>query len=625
MASEEILHDIHSDFGTKSYEEAHSSSSANPLLLRLHHALSSCSTCVVEGADFRKSEESVLELVDFLNSISDSIVNEPEDDILENNGFQILSEIHRYIAASTLNQAVVDALSFELPKAVARFACASKRCLEMAESIVLCFTDKCSPRDMLSVLCEALGSPSEMFKIPNYFTPLLNGLPKVFVSIQRQQLKHVKAAVPVILSALKMMSIELDDEDADPQDLYHTAVRVADSIKVICMKLENAEKDKLHALLGLYVLEIMALISMGMRQRVSSSLPLVIQLSQFFQHCGLSYTGLIVGSDIDKLHVIMGDDGDDCRSCFSHVHQGALLSVIWGHKSNEVALAAQTDIAAVKNELIYSQTKRWQAIGMFKHIFSYVNIPWHLKQLAIDFLLSITSGNMRLSTPDWNMDCSMYIPSLYATLQGIQVVIMYASEGMLRKKAFAAFKKVLADVPSSIRFDLLMALIKNSDSSSMIAVLLDCVKEEMRNEITKRTDVRNGALGESNGEFQGVSFWSASVLELVELVLRPPKGGPPALPEYSDAVLAALNLYRFILITESTGKTNYTKVLLKENLQKVYKEWLLPLRTLVTGIEAENQKDYSELTSDMLCALNPVELVLYRCIELVEENIRQCA
>jgi hypothetical protein len=33
-----------------------------------------------------------------------------------------------------------------------------------------------------------------------------------------------------------------------------------------------------------------------------------------------------------------------------------------------------------------------------------------------------------------------------------------------------------------------------------------------------------------------ISFWSPSVLELVESVLRPPQGGPPSLPEQSDAV-----------------------------------------------------------------------------------------
>lgn len=127
MDSKEIFDNIHSDTRMKSGEEPDSSSSINPLLLRLHQALSQCSTSVkslflalyffyalflmffffwqvVEGDDFRKSEQSILELVDFLNSISDFIVNEPENNIVENNGFQILSKIHIYIADSTLNQ-----------------------------------------------------------------------------------------------------------------------------------------------------------------------------------------------------------------------------------------------------------------------------------------------------------------------------------------------------------------------------------------------------------------------------------------------------------------------------------------------------------------------------------------
>lgn len=43
------------------------------------------------------------------------------------------------------------------------------------------------------------------------------------------------------------------------------------------------------------------------------------------------------------------------------------------------------------------------------------------------------------------------------------------------------------------------------------------------------------------------------------------------------------------------------------------------------GIEAENRKDYDEMASGVLCALNPVELVLFRCIELVEEKLQQPA
>ena len=39
-----------------------------------------------------------------------------------------------------------------------------------------------------------------------------------------------------------------------------------------------------------------------------------------------------------------------------------------------------------------------------------------------------------------------------------------------------------------------------------------------------------------NKTFSDTPFWNPGVIELVELVLRPPQGGPPFLPEQSDAV-----------------------------------------------------------------------------------------
>lgn len=49
---------------------------------------------------------------------------------------------------------IIDALAFELPKAVARFACVSARCLGVAEGVVDLFVERCSPREMLSILLE---------------------------------------------------------------------------------------------------------------------------------------------------------------------------------------------------------------------------------------------------------------------------------------------------------------------------------------------------------------------------------------------------------------------------------------------------------------------------------------
>ncbi|XP_071918222.1 aberrant root formation protein 4-like isoform X1 [Coffea arabica] len=633
---------------------------------RLRQSLSSCSQLIQTGVDFRKSEQSLSDLVLFLNSISDSVVREPENQDLENASFQILTEIRLFITSSSVDQqAVIDALSFELPKTAARFACVSPRCMEVAQSIVDCFTDKCSPRDMLSILCEAIGSPRDAFTVPSYFAPLLSGFPKVFVSIRKRQFEQVKAAVPVILNALKAIVLDSDDEDADLGDIFHKANCIADSMKAVCLELEGKDNEKLCALLGLFVLQITALASMGIEYRLAHSSPLVLKLSHFLQCCGLSYLGLIMGTDVEKLlGFAVGDGGDDLVGCFSDIWLGASILVIWGYKSNEVALAAGADLVALKDELQSSRIKRWHAVGMLKHVLLCLYLPLELKKDAINFLLSIMHAKLSQMPNDENEDYSTYMPTLCSALQAIQVVIMYATDVILRKNAFAAFKELLADCPTSLRFDILRALIKDGDSSSMIAVLLDCVREEVRLESTKSPPASKVSKAESEGS-QGTIFWSSSALELVELVLRPPGGGPPSLPEHSDAVLqnrpnqstlwlimlpsnsvhkvhdqkyfyatcqksdqihfscfsfmqvlSALNLYRFILIKESTGKSNNTGVLSRDSLVKAHSEWLLPLRTLVTRMMAEAQCGCDELA---LCGLNPVEVVLYRCIELVEE------
>ncbi|XP_015062332.1 aberrant root formation protein 4 [Solanum pennellii] len=584
-----------------SEEKPHLSDS---LIHRLQQTLTTCSQ-LIEAGHFSDSDRLVTELADFLTPIAVSVVEESSNLDLEITSFQILTEIHSFITSPSRNQQVIDALSFELPKLVCKFASASKRCSEIAQLIVEHLVSMCSPREMLSILCEALSSPTEMFRVPCYFSPLIGGLAKVIILIKRRQFEQVKAAVPVILGVLKSMSLEADEEDKDTEDIFHKAIAIADSIQAVCEGLEQNDKRKLCALLGMFVLQVMALVSIAMGHNISSVLPIMAHLSQFLPICGLSYEGLITGLDVDKFTTICGDDN---MACFSHVKHGGSLAVIWGYKSNETC----TDFEAVKNELQKNQTKRWQAIGMLKHVFSSVDLSWELKVHALDFLLCVMDGCTHQEIQNDAMDYSTYVPTLYASLQAIEMVIIYAPNAVLRKKSFDAMMKVLADVPSSLRFDILTALIQNSQSSSMIAILLDCIRREMHEEYSSCISLNS----------QCLSFWSARVVELVELVLKPPNGGPPSLPEYSDAVLSALNLYRFVVIRESTGKTNYTGVLSKDMLQKAYNEWLLPLRTLATGVMAANQQDHDQLALDTMCALNPIELVLYRCIELVEDNLK---
>lgn len=52
-------------------------------------------------------------------------------------------------------QGTIDTLSFDLPKAVSKFVGVGG-CLEILDNIIDRFVTMCSPRDMLSILCEVL-------------------------------------------------------------------------------------------------------------------------------------------------------------------------------------------------------------------------------------------------------------------------------------------------------------------------------------------------------------------------------------------------------------------------------------------------------------------------------------
>ncbi|XP_056174855.1 aberrant root formation protein 4 isoform X2 [Syzygium oleosum] len=562
-----------------------------PPSLRVRDILSSCAKSVESGDSYR-TERLVSELAKFLGDVS---VAAAEDEDTHEDAFKLLSGIYEYISSPSIDQELLDALSFELPKAVSKFSGASRRFLAIAESIIRQFLVKCNPRDMLPILCEALDSSSEgeTIKLSSYFAPLLSGLSEVLLMIKRRHFEQIKEVVPAILRVWEKVSTDADEEDSDLEDLFSSGINIANSMQTIHQKLDNGSAEKLLILLGLYVLQMMTHVSICMDENVSSSLRLVTELSHFLRCCHLSYIGLITGSAVDMMISTITGEEDSFWAPLPSIKLGAALSVIWGDMSNEVAHNAEEDLTAVKNEIRHSQTRRWQAIGMLRHVFCSATLPWRLKKHAIDFLLCITEGDISQECESETLDFSSFVPSHFAALQ------------------------VLADIPISQRFHILKALITNCNSSSMVAILLDIVRQvrhaKTSSELSK---------GNVNEVFHETPAWSADVLELVELVLRPSKGGPPSLPEQTDAVLSALNLYRFVFLSESTGKTNHTGVLSETNLKKAYNEWLLPLRTLVTGILAENRNDDDPFSFDAVGGLNPIELVLYRCIELVEEKLK---
>ncbi|CAA7039057.1 unnamed protein product [Microthlaspi erraticum] len=581
------------------------SSESEEVSRRVRELLALCFSSVEAGGS-QELEGSVKELVDCLDSLFENVASNSSDELETDDVVQVLAEILKFLSSPQLDQDVIDALSFELPKVIFKFADLSSRCLQLVEEIIDRLVVACNPRDMLSFLCEALDAARCSLLPSSCSTPLLHGLSKVFILVQRRHYEQLKVAVPVVLNVLKDMSLE---PDVQVEGVFDKALAIAVSIRDVSLKLKKEEDTKVRCLLGLYVIQITAIFSVRIRDKVASFVPLVVQLEPFLTYCGLTQLGLITGNDTERLMstVAGGDDDDDFRSSFPDINLGASLLFIWSKISPEVADVANAALRNDVSELQSNPVKRWQAYGMLKYVLSSGDLIWEFKRQTIEFLLDITKGVTPSQCNDEQIDCSDYTPSIYAALQAVTLVMMYAPEAALRIKTFEALKKIVSDIPAPQRFDILRALVTNSQSPSMTAILLGLLKDSM-------------------GRLQATDRATADthVIELVELVLKPPQGGPPHLPDQSDAVIAALNLYRFALIFESTDKERNkvgSEVLSKKNLEKAYKEWLLPLRNVVScSIAKKLEEDQDQESSlDTECLLVPLESVLYRCIELVEE------
>lgn len=92
-----------------------------------------------------------------------------------------------------------------------------------------------------------------------------------------------------------------------------------------------------------------------------------------------------------------------------------------------MAVAAAEDITAVGKELQNNQTKRWQTVGMLKHVFSCARLSWDLKRHALDFFLSIMKGCECHEAQDEQIDCFSYMPSLHAGLLVICFFFMFSN------------------------------------------------------------------------------------------------------------------------------------------------------------------------------------------------------
>ncbi|KAJ3673186.1 hypothetical protein LUZ60_006560 [Juncus effusus] len=588
------------------------------IVFRLRDLLQACSQ-LFDSNNIDGSDKAVSTLVQTLYSLSEPAQSNDEKFSVQNHNIseQILDEILQYLS-DPKNQILIDALSFEIPKIVAKIGAFSEKCEEISKGIIKLFISNCSPRDMLSILCGALDVEIEEAKSPVYYIILFDALSQVLNLIQRRYIEQIKAMLPVILKVLHNIPFNsLEQENRNIfDDLFKSSIQIGISIQEICKKMDE-RKEELSAILGLYILQNIALISQNQQKNViSSCTSLILELSKFLPFCGFSYFGLITGSNINSaINQISKEACNEFRNCFSLSKDGACLAVIWAHINEEIAKSTGEDLSSVIKMNQKNQMEFWQAIDMLKYPISSMDYSFEIKNHILDFLVSILDGFDMEEYGDNNLDFSSFMPGIFVTIQGIQRMMMSAFDPSLRKKSFFTLKKIISAIPSSDRFDILKALITNSSSPSMTALLIDLVRGQIL-EVKK-----DGNIFEKNENKNGSKSLNlvSYALNLVEMILKPPEGGPPVFPENSEPVLSALNLLRFILLSESSRKSSGTKLLTQEILQKVFADWLLPLRALVSGITRENENDFGE---HLTCALNPVQLVLYLCIELVEESMK---
>nr|AWA45119.1 hypothetical protein SS46I23_000003 [Saccharum spontaneum] len=563
-------------------------SPAAPYSARLREALTALSEAcdcgnsnASETASFTISD--ILDTAAVVSAEADDGNDDSEDASRPGASEELLREVLEFLSrpSSISNQMALDALSLVLPKPVAKLGAQMGRCRDVAADILKFFVSNCSPRDMLSILCEALDAPMELPNGLSSFVLLLDALAKVLTLIQRRHIEQVKVALPVVLKVMHAAVSECVEEHGSAAvDLFNAAHGIGNAIQEMCKS--------------------MALVSRSRQQDILSACgSVVFQSFRFLKSSGFTCLGLLTGSDvtaaIDKLSK---EEDADFVEYFSFAMDGAALSgVVWTHMydDNDMSKYAGEQLEVALKEVQGNHMKKWEAINMLKHVLSSIHYPWIIKSHGLNLML-ILAGENHVEEINNHVDFTCYAPRIFATL------------------------KVISMVPSSQRFDILQALVNNSTSPSLTAILLDLVREEVSRE-SRRAD--NDCVEDDGFRGNGLPHWASHALELVELILRPPEGGPPCLPDHSEQVISALNLLRFILIIDSRGERS-GKLFQKETLHKVHLEWLTPLRQIAAEIQLENEKDADEITNEIVCTLNLVQLVLYRCIELVEEKLKGC-
>ncbi|KAI5062897.1 hypothetical protein GOP47_0021444 [Adiantum capillus-veneris] len=515
---------------------------------------------------------------------------------------------------SPAGQEMLDVVGIYLPSILVKFTVITHgRCREFAETLMNSLSENCDPRDMFTAYMEALHSYSVSESL-GLCPILLDGLSKILTRIRRRRAEYFKESVPGLLKVAGVA--------ADTDDMWRILDRVVHIVLVLLDTVAHEEvteqKQRLHETLGIFILLLLARLS-GFEQldRASAVESLLLQLARLLSRCGLADVDLITGSFLGQVKHSFTEDLVNEDSFIRETRQGANIAVWWRFCFDKAALQNQEAVTSVIGGLRGSRHAFVSALSSVLMLLSSTEKTGKKVEMSIDLLTLI----LELGTaPSADTLLQIHLESLEDDefleltnlLQMVQNVVVFSPRSRTRQDAYSVLVNIIRKVlPAVERFKALKHLILQCEHSSMVSLLLYVVKEE----------VATALLSERN--FKGQPFASEQVLELLDFILRPPSGGPPDLPAQIDAVLSALNLYRFLLIKEASGNSNCTGILSYVRLDEACLKWFQPLRTFLEGFKCSFSADDPEVTASVLLSISNIEGVLYRCIELAESRLKE--
>uniref|UniRef100_A0A7I4FCN9 Aberrant root formation protein n=1 Tax=Physcomitrium patens TaxID=3218 RepID=A0A7I4FCN9_PHYPA len=533
-------------------------------------------------------------------------------------------------------------IGLELPKVAVKFVSLSQACQDHCLSIIEDLAENCSPREMFAAFMEALNmyTTSETLIC---CIPLVQGLSIVFSRLKRRQGQFFQEASIGLLALVRLAA--QDEGGEEEEETPMETVQGMDGHNVFTLGQVRAAIVNDIVQLAQTVRETCDTVGGITGEKVAcpgTEVPVsVMELAELLPFCGLSLLRLLTGDQIEDLIETTSDEiseqvnGKNTKKL--EASKGAALAVYWTLFNNQVAEAAEVTLKSIKEVLQFSGRRGIVAAlsvaaslltGQSSRPLSSVAA----KGLAlVDTILELVSS-LTYSFDDEEAERWLaLVLRIIPTLQRLQNVVVYALNVEMRRQGYAAFKKVIQDVvPEAARLQCLQMLINDCVSPSLVSLHLILIKDEIARAWPPSPQQQKEPIRDANplrerlhtGAFAS-PFISNDVLDVIGSVLRPKNGTPPDLPDQIDSVQSALNLYRFILIRESSGKTNHTGILSKEALTMARKQWLLPLREHLGGVSVGLMGEADEMSSAMALAIDNLQSVVYRCLELNEEVFAQ--